>query len=312
MASGLDALRLGLLATGLEPGDEVIVPAATFVATVEAVTQAGGVPVVVDISEGDYCLDSEAAEAAVGPRTHSLMPVHLYGQMADMATLEPIARARGLALVEDACQAHGAERAGVRAGATGTVAAFSFYPAKNLGAAGDAGALVSRDEELATRVRALREHGQTAKYIHAFEGWTARLDSIQALVLEHKLPLLDGWNDDRRDAARFYGEALDGVGDLALPPVPAESSPVWHLYVIRTARPEALATFLRERGIGTGRHYPEPVHLTAAYAHLGHRPGEFPVAETLARECLSLPIFPGITEQQLGAVVDNMRAFFDG
>ena len=171
---------------------------------------------------------------------------------------------------------------------------------------------MSRDEELATRVRALREHGQTAKYIHAFEGWTARLDSIQALVLEHKLPLLDGWNDDRRDAARFYGEALDGVGDLALPPVPAESSPVWHLYVIRTARPEALATFLRERGIGTGRHYPEPVHLTAAYAHLGHRPGEFPVAETLARECLSLPIFPGITEQQLGAVVDNMRAFFDG
>ncbi len=195
---------------------------------------------------------------------------------------------------------------------SGTFAAFSFYPAKNLGAAGDAGALVTNDESITANVRALREHGQTAKYIHALEGWTARLDSIQALVLLHKLPLLDRWNDERRQAARYYAEALAGVGDLVLPPVARGSSPVWHLYVVRTADPETLATSLREHGIGTGRHYPEPVHLTAAYAHLGYRPGEFPVAEALARECLSLPIFPGITEAQLEAVAAAVRAFFDG
>jgi dTDP-4-amino-4,6-dideoxygalactose transaminase len=312
VGSGLDALRLGLLATGLEPGQEVVVPAATFVATLEAVTQAGGVPVVADVSEEDYCLDAGAASAAITARTHSLMPVHLYGQMADMRALLAVADARGVAVVEDACQAHGAERDGLRSGASGTAAAFSFYPGKNLGAAGDGGALVTSDPATAVRVRALREHGQTAKYVHAFEGWTARLDSIQALVLSRKLPLLDEWNEERRAAARFYGEALTDVGDLRLPPVAEGSDPVWHLYVVRTAAPEALATFLRERGIGTGRHYPDPVHLTEAYERLGHRPGSFPVAEALSRECLSLPMFPGITEAQLTAVADAIGAFFDG
>jgi dTDP-4-amino-4,6-dideoxygalactose transaminase len=312
VASGLDALRLALLASELRPGDEVVVPAATFVATLEAVTQAGGIPVVADVSVRDYCLDPDAAAAAVGARTHALLPVHLYGQLADMALLSMVAEEYGLALIEDACQAQGAVRTGVRSGATGAAAAFSFYPAKNLGAAGDAGAMVTRDEAIAARVRALREHGQTAKYVHACEGWTARLDSIQALVLLHKLPFLDRWNAERGEAARSYSEALDGVGDLRVPPVPAESAPVWHLYVIRTADPDALGTFLRQRGIGTGRHYPEPVHLTEAYAHLGYRRGEFPVAETLARECLSLPIFPGISEAQVAAVVDAVRAYFDG
>jgi dTDP-4-amino-4,6-dideoxygalactose transaminase len=312
VASGLDALRLALIAGGLEPGDEVIVPAATFVATLEAVTQAGGVPVVADVSESDYCLDPSAAADAVGGRTHSLVPVHLYGQLTDMRALRALAHNQGVALVEDACQAHGAERDGLRAGAGGTAAAFSFYPGKNLGAAGDAGAFVTDDAELAAAVRALREHGQTAKYVHAREGWTARLDSIQALVLAHKLPLLDIWNGERRTAARYYGEALRGVGDLRLPPLAPGSDPVWHLYVVRSADPEALATFLRERGIGTGRHYPDPVHLTQAYAALGYRPGEFPVAEALAGECLSLPIFPGITQEQLEAVTAGVRAFFDG
>ncbi|MGZ4315519.1 MAG: DegT/DnrJ/EryC1/StrS family aminotransferase [Gaiellaceae bacterium] len=312
VASGLDALRLGLLGTGLEPYDEVIVPASTFVATLEAVTQARGVPVVVDVSERDYCLDSDAAAAAIGIRTHALMPVHLYGQMADMHALARVAEANRLTILEDACQAHGAERQGLRAGAVGTAAAFSFYPGKNLGAAGDAGAFVTADPEAAARVRALREHGQTAKYVHSWEGWTARLDAIQALVLSHKLPLLDEWNAQRRWVAGFYCDLLEGVGDLRLPPVPPGSEPVWHLYVVRTAEPERLATSLRERGVGTGRHYPEPVHLTEAYAWLGHGPGDFPVAEALARECLSLPIFPGITEPQLAAVVDAVCAFFDG
>lgn len=312
VASGLDALRLGLLATGLRPDDEVVVPATTFVATLEAVTQARGIPVVVDISEDDYCLDVPAAQAAIGPHTRALLPVHLYGQMADMQSLRRTATAAGVAILEDACQAHGATRDGIRAGTVGAVSAFSFYPGKNLGAAGDAGAAVTSDEAVASQLRALREHGQTAKYVHAYEGWTARLDAIQALVLSHKLPLLDGWNAQRRWAAGFYSDRLDGVGDLRRPPVAAGSEPVWHLYVVRTAEPADLAGFLAARGIGTGRHYPEPVHLTEAYAWLGHRRGDFPVAEALARECLSLPLFPGISEQQLTAVADAVRTFFDG
>jgi len=215
-------------------------------------------------------------------------------------------------VLEDACQAHGAARDGLRAGAAGQAAAFSFYPGKNLGAAGDAGGFVTNDGDAASRVRALREHGQTAKYVHALEGWTARLDTIQALVLSHKLPLLDGWNMERRAAAAHYQDGLDGVGDLRLPPIATGSTSVWHLYVVRTADPTALAMFLRERGIGTGRHYPDPAHLTEAYAHLGYRPGDFPVAEALSRECLSLPMFPGIAEAQLADVVDGVRSYFNG
>jgi dTDP-4-amino-4,6-dideoxygalactose transaminase len=312
VASGLDALRLGLLATWLEAGDQVIVPAATFVATLEAVCQAGGVPVLADISDDDYGLDPAAAAAAVDSRTRALMPVHLYGQMADMRALRTVAEKHALAVIEDACQAHGAERDGLRAGSAGGAAAFSFYPGKNLGAAGDAGAFVTNDGDASSRLRELREHGQTAKYVHALEGWTARLDTIQALVLSHKLPLLDEWNEQRRVAAAFYEDGLAGVGDLRLPRTASGSAPVWHLYVVRTADPTALALCLRERGIGTGRHYPDPVHLTGAYAHLGYRRGDFPVAEALSRECLSLPIFPGIDEAQLAAVVDGVRSYFDG
>jgi dTDP-4-amino-4,6-dideoxygalactose transaminase len=312
VASGLDALRLGLLANGLEPGGEVVVPAATFVATLEAVTQAGGRPVVVDVSESDYCLDPAAAAAAIGSPTHSLLPVHLYGQMAEMDALLKLASDQGIRVIEDACQAHGAMRGGLHAGAAGTAAAFSFYPGKNLGAAGDAGALVTSDAAVAKHVCALRDHGQTAKYVHAYEGWTSRLDTIQALVLLRKLPLLDGWNEQRAAAAAFYGEALADVGDLVLPAAAHESRPVWHLYVIRTGEPERLAVSLRERGIGTGRHYPFPVHLTEAYAWLGYRRGQFPVAEKLAHECLSLPMFPGISEDQLALVVEGIRAYFDG
>jgi dTDP-4-amino-4,6-dideoxygalactose transaminase len=256
----------------------------------------------VDVSERDYNLDVAAVAAAITPRTRFLLPVHLYGQLADVRALADIAARHDLQLLEDACQAHGAERDGVRAGAAGTAAAFSFYPGKNLGAMGDAGALVTDDAELAARVRALREHGQRAKYVHELEGYTARLDTLQALVLSRKLPLLDGWNEERRAAAAFYTAELAGVGDLVLPPVPDGSDPVWHLYVVRTAEPDRLAAALAERGVATGRHYPQPPHLSGAYAWLGHRRGEFPVTEALADELLSLPIFPGITEEQLHAV----------
>jgi dTDP-4-amino-4,6-dideoxygalactose transaminase len=312
LASGLDALRFILLAGGLQPGEEVVVPALTFIATFEAVTQAGGRPVPADISELDYCLDPAAAEAAVGTRTRFVLPVHLYGQMADVISLRALTARRGVALVEDACQAHGAVRDWVRAGSAGFAAAFSFYPAKNLGAFGDAGALVTSDEQLATRVRALREHGQREKYRHELEGYTARLDTIQALVLRRKLSFLESWNEERRRVARLYSERLSGLGDLRLPPVPAGSHPVWHLYVIRTRDPDRLAGFLAECGIGTGRHYPEPPHLCAAYERLGFSRGAFPVAEAVASEALSLPLFPGMTEEQIDGVTSAIAAYFRG
>lgn len=309
-ASGLDALRLGLVAAGLAAGDEVVLPAMTFVATAEAVTQAGGRPVLADISERDWNLDPKAAEAAVTEQTRFLLPVHLYGQMADMRALGDLSDHLGLSILEDACQAHGARRDGVVAGTAGMSAGFSFYPGKNLGAMGDAGALTTSDAGIADAVQALREHGQRRKYEHDVEGWTSRLDTIQAIVLLLKLPHLDAWNDDRRRAASFYTDQLAEIGDLRLPPVPVGSDPVWHLYVVRTAEPKHLGASLVERGIATGRHYPIPVHLTRAYAHLGYREGDFPVAETLAGECLSLPIFPGMSEDQLVAVTEGVRAFF--
>jgi dTDP-4-amino-4,6-dideoxygalactose transaminase len=312
VASGLDALRLALIASGLEPGDEVIVPAQTFVATAEAVVQAGGKPVVADVSTADYCIDVEAVEAVVGQRTRFVVPVHLFGQLADMEALTRLANTRDVQLIEDACQAHGAERAGHRAGGSSRAGCFSFYPGKNLGAIGDAGAVTTSDEELATQVRALREHGQSAKYRHDVEGYTARLDTIHALVLRHKLARLDDWNAQRRDAAAAYVDRLAGLGDIGLPPVAPESRPVWHLFVITTAEPEPLASFLADHGVGTGRHYPEPLHLAPAYRRLGYIEGAFPVAERLARTSLSLPLFPGISERQLEHVVHTVRAYFDG
>jgi dTDP-4-amino-4,6-dideoxygalactose transaminase len=311
LASGHDALCLGLLALGLESGDEVVIPAQTFVSTAEAVLQAGGVPVLADVDEATACLDAEAAAAAVTTRTRFVIPVHLFGQLADMRRLQDVADRQGLHILEDAAQAHDAARDGRRAGAFGAAAAFSFYPGKNLGAMGDAGALVTDDPGVAERTRALREHGQREKYRHEVVGYTARLDTVQALFLSLKLPHLASWNEERRQAARRYGELLAGVGDLVLPG-DAGKAHVWHLYVVRTAEPDALAAHLRALGISVGRHYPVPVHLNPAYASLGYSAGTFPVAERWARECLSLPLFPGINEQQLEAVADGIASWFAG
>jgi dTDP-3-amino-3,4,6-trideoxy-alpha-D-glucose transaminase len=310
VASGLDALRLSLLARGIAPGDEVLVPANAFVATFEAVSQAGAVPVPVDVSENDFNVDVDAVAAAVGPRTRALVPVHLYGLPAPLARLRELAASHGLGLLEDACQAHGAERDGLRAGAVGFAGAFSFYPSKNLGAAGDAGAVVTDDADVADAVRALREHGQSQKYVHVRQGYTARLDTIQAVVLLRKLPHLERWNEERRAAARFYGQALAGVGDLILPREPPGARHVWHLYVARTRYRDRLVAHLRERRIGTGLHYPEPPHLSAAYRHLGYGRGAFPVTERLAGEVFSLPIFPGISEGQLENVFAGVRDYY--
>ncbi len=310
VASGLDALRLALLALGVEPAEEVVVPALTFIATFEAVAQAGGRCVVVDVREDDMCMDPDGAAAAVTGRTRCLLPVHLYGQMADGRALAEIARARGISLLEDACQAHGARRDDLRAGAVGAAAAYSFYPSKNLGAMGDAGALVTDDLALADHVRALRQHGETSRYRSEYRGYTARLDAVQALVLSHKLPHLDVWNRARASAAGYYLNALAGVGDLRLPAVLPGAVHVWHLFTVRTADPGTLMEFMQGRGIATGRHYPEPPHLSAAFRGLGLREGSFPIAEAVARETLSLPLYPGITEAQLESVVNGVRAYF--
>jgi dTDP-4-amino-4,6-dideoxygalactose transaminase len=309
VSSGLDALRLSLVGSGLAPGDGVIVPAATFAATFEAVIQAGGTPLVVDISERDYNLNVGQAEAAAAAAS-VVVPVHLYGQMADMVGLSRIAEAHGLQILEDACQAHGASRDDVFAGRAGRAAAFSFYPSKNLGAMGDAGALVTDDEELADRVRALRVHGETRKYHHEYVGYTARLDTVQAIVLLEKLSLLAEWNRQRQAAAGFYTQALSSLEALRLPPEPEGSHSVWHLYVVRTSAAERLREFLADRGIQTARHYPEPAHLAPAYRNLGFAPGDFPVAEALAREALSLPLYPGISELQLEWVCEAVGEYF--
>jgi dTDP-4-amino-4,6-dideoxygalactose transaminase len=257
-------------------------------------------------------MDPNRLEHAITKKTKAILPVHLYGQPAAMNEIMAIANRHGIPVVEDACQAHLAQDQGKFVGQFGVAAAFSFYPGKNLGAMGDAGAVTTTDDALARRVRALREHGQTAKYRHEVEGFTARLDTFQALVLRHKLPHLDGWTEQRRLAAAFYAERLSGVGDLGLPHVAGGSQPVWHLFTVTTADPTALAAHLAEAGIATGRHYPDPVHLTPAFARLGYQAGSFPVAERLARTTLSLPLYPGLEEHQLEHVVSCVRAYFDG
>ncbi len=288
----------------------MIVPAQTFIATFEAVSQAGARPVVVDVSERDYNLDPDAVAAAVGPRTRCILPVHLYGQMADMRRLSDLAERHDLRLVEDACQAHGAERDDLRPGQVATAAAFSFYPTKNLGALGDAGALITDDHALAQKARSLRQHGERESHVSECIGYTARLDTLQAAVLLRKLPLLDEWNRQRRELADSYADALESAGDLRCLPVPSAAGRCGTCIRCGQLTPNALAAFLAERGIGTGRHYPQPPHLSAAYAALGHRRGEFPVAERLAAELLSLPIFPGLSEGQLAWVTDSVKEYF--
>jgi dTDP-4-amino-4,6-dideoxygalactose transaminase len=310
VANGLDGLRLALQALDVGPGDEVIVPAQTFIATYEAVSQVGAIPVPADVSADDYNLSPEATEAAITPRTRCLMPVDLYGQLADMDALRALSDRHGLSVVEDACQAHGARRNGLAPGERAHAASFSFYPGKNLGALGDAGAVVTGDKRIADRVRLLREHGQRAKYEHEEIGYTSRLDTVQAAALLHKLPHLDMWNDQRRVIASQYLSELADVGDLRLPPIAAGSEPVWHLFVVLTAQPQELIDFLREHGVQTGRHYPQPPHLTQAYRSLGYTQGSFPVAEAIAAGCVSLPIFPGMVEAEIEAVLISVRDFF--
>lgn len=308
VGNGLDALTLILRALDIGSGDEVIVPSKTFVATWLAVSEAGAVPVPVEPEAGGFTIDPNAVEARITPRTRAIMPVHLYGQPADMTALADIARRHALALIEDAAQAHGARHRGRRAGSLGTAAGFSFYPGKNLGALGDGGAVVTSDPALAERVRRLRNYGSSRKYVHEEQGVNSRLDELQAALLRVKLRHLDDWNAARRAAVARYREALAGA-DVVLPVEAPHAESVWHLFVIRSRARDALQSHLAARGVSSVIHYPVPPHLQGAYRDAGWGQGALPLAERLAAEVLSLPMGPTVTPAQIEAVATAVRSF---
>jgi dTDP-4-amino-4,6-dideoxygalactose transaminase len=335
VGSGTDALRFALIGAGVGAEEIVLTVPNTFIATTEAITQAGAQVDFVDIDEQTYNLSAQrlqeyleqqcdydpetrqAVHRRSGKRVSAVIPVHLYGQPVDMDKISAVAEAYGLRVVEDACQAHGAayfsQEAGrwMRTGSLGCAAAFSFYPGKNLGAFGEAGAVVTCDASIAERVRILRNHGQAQKYIHLQEGYNGRLDAIQAGVLHVKLPYLDEWNAQRRAAARRYDALLANVSGVTPPLQPSWAQSVYHLYVVRLPKRESVQQHLTSQGIGSGLHYPVPLHLQKAYAHLGYGAGSFPVSERVAEQILSLPMFPGITEQQQERVVNAVAEALD-
>jgi dTDP-4-amino-4,6-dideoxygalactose transaminase len=309
VANGTDALHLALRALEVEPGDEVITVPNTFVATVEAIVQAGARPVLVDARPDTLVMDTAGLDEARTPRTRAVIPVHLYGRMAEVDTIERWCAEHGIALLEDAAQAHGARLRGRRAGAFGDAGSFSFYPAKNLGAAGEAGAVVTRRPAVAARVTRLRDHGQGERYHHDVVGYNSRLDALQAAVLSVKLKRLDEWNARRRALAAVYDERLDKVEGVDPLPAPAQpESHVYHLYVVRVAERDRLRAALTARGVDTGLHYPVPVHLQPAFRELSYGEGEFPIAEAATRTVLSLPIYPHMTEDAVHRVCDAIEA----
>lgn len=329
VASGTDAVRFALMAAGVRPGDAVVTVANTFIATVEGISQAGADTEFVDIDERTYnmsphslrayleaCRIDEKTGRPLGQRSGkpitAIVPVHLYGQVADMAAIAEIADRYGLLVIEDACQAHGAEYGGARAGSFGKAAAFSFYPGKNLGACGEAGAVTTNDETVAGFIRMIRDHGQSKKYYHQLEGYNGRLDALQAAFLRIKLRHLDTWTAQRRTAAERYNALLaplSEAGAVVLPHEPAPSRAVYHLYVIRTPEREALAASLNAGGIQTGFHYPVPLHMQECYRHWGYGQGSLPVTERVAAEIISLPMFPGLTAEQQARVAAAVETF---
>jgi dTDP-4-amino-4,6-dideoxygalactose transaminase len=308
VANGTDAIELALRAAGIGAGDEVVVPANTFIATALAVVRAGATPVFVD-SDPLYQL-IDVTKVAVGLRTRAIVAVHLYGQAAPMEALA--AAAPGVTLIEDAAQSHGAARCGRQTGTLGLAAGTSFYPGKNLGAYGDGGAVLTRSEAVAEKVRALRNYGSTAKYHHPTLGMNSRLDTLQAVVLRAKLKRLSAWNEARRVAARRYDALLARLPGIELPRTAPDNEHVWHLYTVRVPRRDEVLRRLTTAGIGAAIHYPIPLPFQGAFRHLGHRPGDFPVCERAAAAVLSLPLYPHITEEQQVRVADELRAALEG
>jgi dTDP-4-amino-4,6-dideoxygalactose transaminase len=309
VSNGLDALRIALAALDIGPGDEVIVPANTYIATALAVSALGARVVLVDCDSSTYNLDPKKLERAITSRTRVVIPVHLTGQSADMAPILEIAERRGLQVLEDTAQAHGARYHGQACGSMGIAGCFSFYPAKNLGAAGDGGMIVTENGKLAQRARKLCNYGEVVKYEHAEKGFNARLDTLQAAILQVKLPHLDGWNRRRAQNAQRYRDRLARIPGVELQSVLPECTHVYHLFMIRVARRDALRQFLQDRGVQTGIHYPTPIHLQAAYADHGWKKGDFPVAEELASRIVSLPMFPELTAEQIDYVCEQVGEF---
>lgn len=309
--TGTSALHLALIGAGVGPGDEVITVPLTFVATTWAVSYVGATPVFVDVDPGTGLMDVSQVERAITPRTKAILPVHLYGQPCDLAALTALADKHGITLIEDAAQAHGATYRGQPVGGFGQSGCFSFYPGKNLGAAGEGGAVVTNDDALAARYRSLRDHAQPQRYHHTEIGFNYRMDALQGAVLGIKLKRLAGWTDRRRELAARYLELLAGL-PIELPVVAPGRDPVWHLFVVRHPERDPLRTALDRAGVQTGLHYPVPVHLQPAYRHLGHLPGAFPAAEKFARECLSLPLYPEMTARHQDAVVEAVSQALAG
>ncbi len=308
--NGTDAIYLALRALGVGPGDEVITAVNTFIATSEAITMTGAKPVFVDVDDATALIDATKIEAAITERTKAIIPVHLYGQLVDMEPVLAIAKAHGLKVVEDTAQAHGAIDHGKRAGTFGDAATFSFYPGKNLGAYGDGGAVITDDDALAEHIRKIANHGRSTKFGHEIEGVNSRLDGLQAAILGVKVKHLDTWIDERRAAAQRYDKLLSELGDaIVLPHVRHATSHVFHLYVCRVQDRDGLRKHLGERNIQSGIHYPVPLHLLPAYSHLGQGEGTFPVAEKMAKEIVSLPISPEITEEQQVRVAKAVAEF---
>jgi len=307
VGNGTDALWLALVGLGIGPGDEVITVPNTFIATAEAISLTGARPVFVDVCEDTCNMDPELLEGAITARTKAVIPVHLYGQCADMEPIMAIARRHGLYVIEDACQAHGATYKGRMAGSMGDAGCFSFYPGKNLGAYGEAGAVVTNDPDLAARIRMLRDHGQRQKYYHAEVGWNARMDGIQAAILSVKLRYLPEWNQARRRHAQAYKALLDGADGIKAPTEASYGTCVYHIYCVRTRQRDKVLRYLAANGVNCGIHYPVPIHLQDAYKDLGLGPGSFPIAEGLASQILSLPMYAELTQQQVEFVAEQVR-----
>ena len=309
--SGTQAIELALRAVGLQPGDEVIAPANTFIASVLPVSRLGAKPVFVEINSQTYNIDVNRLESAITPKTRVILPVHLYGQpVTEMERILEIADDHHLVVIEDAAQAHGALYKGQRAGSFGKAAAFSFYPGKNLGAYGDGGMVVTDDDEVAKKIRQLRNYGQTKKYHHEQLGFNHRLDSIQAAVLDVKLKYLDKWNEARRKHAAQYIQKLHDIDEIILPYIPSEVEPVWHIFAIRAKNRDQLQAYLQEYGISTGIHYPIPIHLQKSYQNLEYGKSDFPLTETIAEELLSLPMYAELSDEQIDFVCEKIQQFY--
>jgi dTDP-4-amino-4,6-dideoxygalactose transaminase len=307
VGNGTDALYLTLKCLGIGPGDEVITVAHTFIATSEAISMTGARPVFIDIKKDTMLMDPALLEAAITARTKAIVPVHLYGQPCEMDAIMDIAARHGLKVVEDAAQAHGARWRGRRVGSIGDAACFSFYPGKNLGAFGDAGAVVSNDQDLIERVRMSANHGRLEKYTHQMEGVNSRLDGLQAAILRVKLRHLDDWNESRRRHAAFYLDSLSG-SDMQTPAIHPDAVPVWHLFVVRVSDREAFQQRLKTEGIATGIHYPVPLHLQPAYEHARILRGTLPATEEVSAEVVSLPMYPELTLEQLEAIANAVMS----